>query len=271
MDWLRPLGSSGLLVSAIGLGAVKFGRNTDVKYAQPFDLPDDRSAAYLLARASELGINLIDTAPAYGSSEERLGKLLSGQRDQWLLATKVGEEYTDGQSRFDYSARHTRHSVERSLRRLRTDVIDIVSVHSCGDDLDIIEHTDVLEQLHRLKEKGSIRAFGISTKTTAGGLAAAGICDVQMLTYNLSDQSQRPVIEACARTGCGVLIKKPFASGHLAAQSPVISKGAEDSLELVLKQPGTGAAVIGTVNTNHLESNVGVARSVLAANSPLKS
>ncbi|MEM8659408.1 MAG: aldo/keto reductase, partial [Pseudomonadota bacterium] len=136
MDWLRPLGSTGLLISAIGLGTVKLGRNTGVKYPEPFDLPDDRSAAYLIARASELGINLIDTAPAFGSSVERLGKLLSGHREQWVLATKVGEEYTDGKSRFDYSAKHTRHSVERSLRRLRTDVIDIVSVHSCGDDLD---------------------------------------------------------------------------------------------------------------------------------------
>ncbi|MEM8662266.1 MAG: aldo/keto reductase, partial [Pseudomonadota bacterium] len=173
-------------------------------------------------------------------------------------------------SRFDYSAKHTRHSVERSLRRLRTDVIDIVSVHSCGDDLDIIERTGVLEQLQRLKEQGVIRAFGISTKTTAGGLAAAGICDIQMLTYSLSDQSQLPVLEACERTGCGVLIKKPFASGHLVAQGSVMSKRAKDSLDLILKQPGIGAAVIGTVNTTHLEFNVDVAKSVLAGTASLE-
>ncbi|MEM8560926.1 MAG: aldo/keto reductase [Pseudomonadota bacterium] len=270
MDWLRSLGSTGLRVSALGLGTVKLGRNTDVHYPEPFQLPDHRSARNLLARATELGINLIDTAPAYGSSEERLGDLLSGQRKRWVLATKVGEEYVAGASYFDFSARQARLSVERSLRRLRTDVIDIVLVHSNGNDLGIIEHTGVLEELQRLKEQAKIRAFGMSTKTITGGLAAADCCDILMLTYNLSDQSQLTVMEACERTGCGVLVKKPFASGHLAVPACTAPAGAEKSLELALKHTSTGTVVIGTVNTMHLEANVGAAKAILAGAAPLQ-
>ena len=102
MSWLRALGKTGLQVSALGLGTVKLGRDQGVKYPATYTLPDDRSAARLLDTARELGINLLDTAPAYGSSEQRLGRLLAGQRRHWLLCSKVGEEFVDGQSRFDF-------------------------------------------------------------------------------------------------------------------------------------------------------------------------
>lgn len=100
---LRPLGSTGLLVSPLGLGTVKLGRDQGVKYPSGFRIPDDTEAAALLDQARALGINLIDTAPAYGRSEERLGPLLAGQRDAWVIVSKVGEEFEDGQSRFDFS------------------------------------------------------------------------------------------------------------------------------------------------------------------------
>ena len=89
--------------------------------------------------ARDLGINLIDTAPAYGRSEERLGPLLRGQRQDWVIVSKVGEEFADGLSRHDFSAAHTRMSVERSLQRLETDFIDLVLVHSDGNDMAILE------------------------------------------------------------------------------------------------------------------------------------
>ena len=70
---------------------VKLGRNDGVKYPEPFSIPDDKEAHALLAAAKSLGINLIDTAPAYGTSEERLGTLLAGEREDWIICTKVGE------------------------------------------------------------------------------------------------------------------------------------------------------------------------------------
>ena len=114
---LRALGRTGLQVSPVGLGTVKFGRNQQVKYPRGFDLPDDAHLRDLLAVARELGINLLDTAPAYGSAEERLGALLD-HADDWVIVTKVGEAFEHGASRFDFSAAGTRASVERSLRRV---------------------------------------------------------------------------------------------------------------------------------------------------------
>src|SRR5690606_6686077 len=142
-DLHRPLGDTGLLVSPLGLGTVKLGRDQGVKYPNGFSIPDDAAARALLAQARELGINLIDTAPAYGVSEERLGPLLRGSRQDWVIVSKVGEEFENGASRFDFSAAHTRFSVERSLRRLETDVIDLMLVHSDGNDLAILDRGEV--------------------------------------------------------------------------------------------------------------------------------
>ena len=260
MSWLRPLGNTGLEVSALGLGTVKFGRNKGVKYPQGFELPSDRSAAALLARARELGINLIDTAPAYGSSECRLGQLLAGQRRDWLICSKVGEEFEEGRSRFDFSPEHTRRSVQRSLRRLNTDVIDIILVHSDGDDLRIIDQFGTLDTLAQLKREGLVRAFGMSTKTVAGGIAAAGLCDAVMLSYNLDYREELPVLDACQRLGCGALIKKALASGHLAdnAIDPV-----QASMNLIFGHPASTAAIIGTITPAHLEANVAAAKRAL--------
>ncbi len=88
MSFMRPLGNTGLTVSALGLGTVKIGRDKGVKYPNSFTIPDDRAVTELLAQAQDLGINLIDTAPAYGHSEQRLGQLMS-QRQDWVIVTKV--------------------------------------------------------------------------------------------------------------------------------------------------------------------------------------
>src|SRR5690606_30396122 len=92
MSFMRALGSTGLTVSALGLGTAKFGRNEQVKYPTAFALPDDNAVRALLAQAHDLGINLLDTAPAYGTSEERLGQVLRN-REKWIIVTKTGEEF----------------------------------------------------------------------------------------------------------------------------------------------------------------------------------
>jgi aryl-alcohol dehydrogenase-like predicted oxidoreductase len=244
----RAFGSTGIDISVLGLGTVKLGRNQGVKYPQQFEIPDDASAAALIAQAKELGINLIDTAPAYGNSEERLGQLLKGQRRDWIICTKVGEEFDDGVSRFDFSAAHTRFSIERSLRSLRTDALDIVLVHSDGNDLDLIHRSDVLETLAHCKQQGLIRAYGVSTKTVAGGIAAAQHSDGVMATYNSAHADELPVLDFCAQHGKGVLIKKALASGHVGS--------AADSLRLVLAHAGVSSAIVGTINPQHLLANI---------------
>src|SRR5690606_40669066 len=133
----RPLGSTGLMVSPLGLGTVKLGRDQGVKYPNGFSIPDDEQARQLLALARDLGINLIDTAPAYGVSEERLGPLLAGQRGEWVIVRKVGEEVENGQTRVDLSPEHTRITAERSHRRLRTDRLELGLVQSDGNNREI--------------------------------------------------------------------------------------------------------------------------------------
>lgn len=254
---MRPLGRTGLTVSALALGTVKLGRREGVRYPRDFALPDRRAAAELLARARELGINLLDTAPAYGASEARLGRLLRGQRQHWLLCTKVGEEFEGGQSRFDFSPEHTARSVRRSLQRLGTDVLDIVLVHSDGDDLGIIQRRGTLEMLRTLQREGLVRAVGMSTKSVAGGLAALPHCDVLMVTYNERVREEAAVLDACAAAGSGVLVKKALDSGQLAQANPAHTAAA---LRFALAHPGVGSVVVGTLSPAHLAANVAAAR-----------
>lgn len=259
---LRDVGSTGIQVSPIGLGTVKLGRNQGVKYPKGFELPDDAHALKLIELAKEQGVNLIDTAPAYGISEERLGGLLKGQRQDWIICSKVGEEFTDGQSHFDFSPEHTRYSIERSLKRLRTDVIDLVLVHSDGNDLDIINNAGTLDALSDLKQRGLIRAFGMSTKTVEGGLLAAEKSDCVMVTYNLEHDEEEPVLDYCATNNKGAFIKKALASGHIAIQDgedPV-----QSSMDFLFAHSGVTSAIIGTITPAHLSDNIAKARKALA-------
>jgi len=256
----RALGNTGMEVSLLGLGTVKLGRNQDVKYPQSFKIPSDKEAATLIALAKDGGINLIDTAPAYGNSEQRLGKLLKGQRQDWLICTKVGEEFINGESRYNFSPVHTRKSVERSLRRLNTDVLDIVLIHSDGNDKEILQQYDTLNTLAELKKEGKIRAIGMSTKTVEGGLLAAAQGDVVMITWNLQYNDEIPVADYCHQHGKGVLIKKALASGH-STSSP--KRGGHTSgnpikqcFEMIFAHPGVSSAIVGTINPDHLRTNL---------------
>lgn len=250
---LREFGSTGVLVSPLGLGTVKLGRNTGVKYPQEFSIPTDKEAQRLIDLARDLGINLIDTAPAYGNSEERLGKLLKNQRDNWVICSKVGEEFVNGDSQFDFSARHTRLSIERSLRRLNTDCIDIVLAHSDGNDLAVVNQSEVLSELKKCKQEGLVRAYGVSTKTIEGGIAAAEKSDAVMASYNLQYRDEKPVIDFCHSNRKGLLIKKAFASGHIFSddEDPILA-----SMRFIFSAQGVSSVIAGTINPQHLQANV---------------
>lgn len=260
-DLHRPLGSLGIDVSPLGLGTVKLGRDQGVKYPNGFKIPDDFEAQQLLKLARDLGINLIDTAPAYGTSEARLGPLLRGQRQDWVIVSKVGEEFENGKSSHDFSAAHTRLSVERSLKRLETDFIDLVLVHSDGNDLAILTQFEVYQALADLKREGKIRGYGFSGKTVEGGLLALHDGDCAMVTYNLNEQGEKPVLDYAAAHGKAILIKKALASGHVCL-SPGVDP-VQASFELLFKHPGVTGAIVGTINPLHLAHNVATAAAVI--------
>ena len=254
----RALGDTGIMVSPLGLGTVKFGRNEQVKYPRPFEIPGDAEVVALLSQASELGINLLDTAPAYGSSQARLGQLLPGPRDRWVLVSKVGEFFENGESRFDFSFDTTIRVVEHSLRTLNMDYLDLVLIHSDGNDLAILEQEGALDALRVLKERGLIRAHGMSSKTPDGGIRTVQEMDVVMATCNPDYLEDIPVLEAAAAAKKGVLIKKGLQSGHVAGPEGVAS-----AMDFVFSQPGVSSMIVGTINPQHLEDNVKIFDSVV--------
>ena len=178
-----------------------------------------------------------------------------GDRSDWIICTKVGEEFANGKSSFNFSGRHAQKSVQRSLKNLKTDYLDIVLVHSNGDDEAIIDNTDCLENLARLKEKGIIRAYGMSTKTIKGGIRAADLTDVVMVTLNPSNKDDMPVIKNAELKNKGVLVKKALNSGRLSEYS------IEKNLNFVLSTSGVTSIVVGTINQKHLATNVAIINS----------
>ena len=253
---LRSLGSNGPMVSPLSLGSTKFGRREGVKYPTDFALPSDGQLAELLALAKDTGINLVDTAPAYGTAEARIGDLI-GNDDHWRFATKVGEEFVDGRSYYDFSPKAIRTSVERSRQRLRRDILDIVLLHLSDDETAILNEGAAMATLMELQEKGLIGSVGASTKTVFAGLLAVSQCDLVMITLNPADQSQLPVIAAARTSRKGILIKKPLDSGH---HSDI---GA--ALGASVLQPGVTSVVIGTIDKDHLAQNCTAVGQALAS------
>jgi aryl-alcohol dehydrogenase-like predicted oxidoreductase len=246
----RRLGRTGFEVSPIGFGAFKIGRNEQIKYSQGYELPDDDQTGALLNGVLDLGINLIDTAPAYGVSEQRIGRFISHRRSEFVLSTKVGETFKEGRSIYDFSERAVRLSISRSRKLLKTDVLGIVFVHSSGEDLEIITNTDVVATLQSLRDEGLIRAIGFSGKTVEGAKAALAWADVLMIEYHLNDRSHEEVIDQAADAGIGVVVKKALASGTLDPQ---------EAIRFALSRPGVSSVIVGSLNLDHVAANLAVA------------
>ena len=253
----KNIAETGLAVSPLGLGTVKLGRTAGVKYPGSFKIPDDVQTLKLLSEASELGINLIDTAPSYGNSEQRLGQLLPKLNREWVIATKVGELFNAdlAQSHYNFTAEFIKQSVVQSLKNLRRDVLDIVLIHSDGNDQYIIQHLGVLEILNDLKQQGLIRATGMSTKTVNGGLLAIQQSDIAMVMHNSGYQDEQAVLDQAATSNKAVFIKKALNSGHLASSSSVTDP-VQASFDSIYQNPAVTSIVIGTITLSHLTSNV---------------
>ena len=245
----RPLGTTGLEVTPIGFGAFKIGRNQGIKYGSDYDLPTESRAGELLDEVLDLGIRYIDTAPAYGTSEARIGQALAGRHEACLVSTKVGETFCEGESRYDFSAEATRLSVARSRERLGRDVLDLVLVHSDGNDLSIQEQTDVVGTLQQLKAEGAIRAIGFSGKTVEGARRALAWAGVLMVEYHVEDPSHGEVMHEARQRGVGVIVKKGLASGRLDPKR---------AIRFVFDHPGVTSLVVGSLDPRHLAANVNI-------------
>lgn len=213
------LGHTGFDVSAIGFGASTLGG----EYG-PLDAATGRRA---VDAAIDHGINFFDVSPYYGRTlaEERLGEALRGKRQKVILETKVGrygQMYPEG---FDFSAARVMRSVEESLRRLRTDVIDVYLAHDIEFESRSLIVEETLPALRKLKEQGKIRAFGITAYPLELLRAVAEEAEVEVVLsychHNLLNTRMAAVLGPLARErGIGLVNASPLHMGVLTQEGP---------------------------------------------------
>ena len=273
MEPRRAFGSTGLAVPALGLGAGLLG---DARL-------EEAAVARLLSGALDLGVTLVDTARSYGLSEERIGRHLAHRRGEFVLATKVGYGVA-GEA--DWTAGCVRRGIDDALRRLRTDVIDVVLLHSCPAET--LRDEGILEALEAARRAGKLRVAGYSGEgdplawAVESGRLGAVECSV-----NLCDQrGLDAAVPAAAARGLGVVAKRPLANAPWRhAERPVgqyvepywerwqamrLAPAGLPPDELAVRfaafAPGVSCCVVGTTRLEHLRRNVElVARGPLPA------
>ncbi|MEV4098305.1 aldo/keto reductase [Streptosporangium saharense] len=213
----RVLGGTGIEVSVHCLGTMMFGAVGN---------PDHDECVRMIHTALDQGVNFVDTADMYsaGESEEIVGKALQGRRDDVVLATKVHFPMGEGPNRGGNSRRWIVREVEESLRRLRTDWIDLYQVHRPDHTTDVEETLSVLSDLVR---QGKIRAFGCSSFPAEDVVEAYHVAERRGLMRFRTEQppysllargAERSVLPTCRRLGMGVLTWSPLAWGFLSGK-----------------------------------------------------
>ncbi len=214
----RQLGSSGLKISVISLGGNVFGQHGGIKH-----FSDEAGTAALVHQAADLGVNFIDTADMYsnGVSETYVGKAVAGQRDRFIVASKVGMRFGDGPNDIGLSRGHIMASIEGSLRRLGTDYIDLYYAH-LPDPSTPIEET--LRAFDDLVTQGKVRYLGCSNFAGWQIAQAAETAErrgythfvVSQSPYNLVDRAiEAEVVPACLKYGLSIAPYIPLAQGIL--------------------------------------------------------
>jgi aryl-alcohol dehydrogenase-like predicted oxidoreductase len=219
----RKLGNTGITVSDIGFGGWAIGgpANADgTPYGWERTSDDESLAA--IRRARELGVTFFDTSDSYGfgRSESLLGIVLSRKRDDVVIATKVGvARDAEGKLRKDFSRAHILHAVDGSLKRLRTDFIDLYQLHN--PTLDDLQREDIQEAMDRLQEAGKIRFWGVSITTPEEGIEIInrGWGYTLQVLYNVLNQAAAATLFPLAKQkGYGIIARVPLASGLLSGK-----------------------------------------------------
>lgn len=210
----RPFGSTGIEVSALGLGAWQL-----VRSAQWPDGPDEAAAVRIVHAALDAGVTFIDTAPGYadGRSEPTIGRALAGRRDAVVVCTKFG--YTpDGTA--NWSAAAIEASVEASARRMNLEHVDIVVLHNPPPEILDGSRSAHYAVLERLRERGLIRAYGASVDRGADVDTVLDTSASTALEVRFSALYQEPAraLERARDAGVGTIVKVPLESGWLAGR-----------------------------------------------------
>jgi aryl-alcohol dehydrogenase-like predicted oxidoreductase len=231
----RTLGNTGISVSEIGFGAWAIGGTADASGAPlGWGHTSDEDSLAAIRRARDLGVNFFDTADSYGfgRSESLLGIVLSRFRSDLVIATKVGVTRTsDGILQKNFSKQHIFHAVDGSLKRLRTDYIDLYQVHN--PTIADLHREEIQEAMERLQEIGKIRYWGVSVSSVEEGIEVInrGWGHALQVLYNVLNQAPAGQLFPLAKQkGYGIVARVPLASGLLTGKFRTDSVFAADDV-----------------------------------------
>ena len=197
-------GDTGLQVSRLGVGLAEIG--------QELELSDVDIVVSLINRALDSGINFLDTSACYDISEELLGRTVSSRRSEYVLATKAGH-VTGGYVGEEWTYETISDSIDRSLRRMRTDHVDLVQLHTCT--VEVLEKGDAIRALQDARDAGKTRFIGYSGDNDAAHWAVdSGLFDTLQTSFNIVDQTPRTtgLLEKADSAGLGIIVKRPVAN-----------------------------------------------------------
>jgi aryl-alcohol dehydrogenase-like predicted oxidoreductase len=262
----RIYGKTGMNVSVLGFGGAEIG----------YQGATEQTVDKLLGSALDAGLNLIDTAECYKASEELIGKTVSKRRGDYYLFTKCG--HASGFDLPDWDPKMLEQSIDRSLKRLQTDYVDVIHLHSCSEEL--LRKGEVIEVLQRAKEQGKTRFIGYSGDHKAALYAVqSGAFDSLETSVSIADQEAIELtIPEAAKRGMGVVIKRPIANAawktgnkpdsayhhtywdRLQALNYDFLKGdlndsVSTALRFTLSIPGVHSAIVGTANPSRWLEN----------------
>jgi aryl-alcohol dehydrogenase-like predicted oxidoreductase len=268
----RRLGKTDMDVSALGFGGSEIG----------YENASREIVAALLNSALDAGLNVIDTAECYHNSEELIGQTVSHRRDEFYLFTKCGHPHGFGE-RADWSKDSILESIQRSLRRLKTDKIDIVQLHSCSEVE--LRKGEAISALQTARDRGYTRYIGYSGDSHAAQFAVeTGAFDTLQTSINIADQEAIDLTLPLAREKqMGVIAKRPIANaawktGHRPIDSyhheywerlrklnydflhGDLEKSISIALRFTLSIPGVQTAIVGTKKPERWEQNANLLR-----------
>jgi aryl-alcohol dehydrogenase-like predicted oxidoreductase len=266
----RQYGNTGMKVSVLGFGGAEIG----------FQDATVETVDKLLGSALDAGLNVIDTAECYNISEELIGKTVSKRRDDYYLFTKCG--HASGYDLPDWDPKLLEMSIDRSLKRLQTDYVDVIHLHSCSEE--VLRKGEVIEVLQRAKNQGKTRFIGYSGDHKAALYAVqSGVFDSLETSVSIADQEAIELtIPEAVKRGMGVVIKRPIANaawrtGHKPESDYLhpywdrlqelkydfLEGNLKDSvgtaLRFTLSIPGVHTAIVGTANPSRWLENAKLA------------
>ena len=265
----RRFGRTELEVSVLGFGGAEIGYNSHQTQAEVDEL---------LNSALDAGLNVIDTAAAYKTSETLIGKAVGQRRKEFYLLTKCGA--LDAFTRADWSKKGVLETIENSLRNLNTDYLDIVQLHSCSAE--ILRQGDCLEGLERAVEKGYTRYIGYSGDNEDARYAIEiNVFDALQTSVSIADQTAIDgIIPLAAERGLGIIAKRPIANAvwrHDAKPddsyhheyweriqklkfdflNDSLARATAIALRFTLSIPGVDTLIVGTTRPRRWEENAG--------------